>query len=117
MIGVLAKNRKEKPENRMRVELWVTGHAGAADEGKDIVCAAVSALVESFADWAYKKNSPNGHWSCDIDIEKGNADILCDVTSEHKAALSAAFEMTVNGLESIAKEYPEYISVTRKEYL
>lgn len=117
MISVLAKKRKDKPENRMTVELWVTGHAGAADEGKDIVCAAVSALVQSFADWVQKKNEPNGHWSCDNKIEKGDADIYCNVTSEHKEVLLAAFEMTVDGLESIAKAYPGYVSICRKEYL
>ena len=50
MIHVIASMRKseKKAGGRMIAELWVIGHAGAADKGKDIVCAAVSAIVLTF---------------------------------------------------------------------
>lgn len=116
MIHVVANMRRSEKAagGRMIAELWVIGHAGAADKGKDVVCAAVSALVLSFVNWLHKKAGERKDvWSCITDIESGLADIYCSAETD-KDILSAAFEMTVDGLECIAKEYPEYVTIEER---
>lgn len=57
-------------------EIWgfeISGHAGYEEEGKDIICAAVSALaqnaansIESFADEVPVIEQKDGYFSCCI---------------------------------------------------
>ncbi|MBS7176260.1 MAG: ribosomal-processing cysteine protease Prp, partial [Clostridiales bacterium] len=49
--------------------ITVTGHAGYAEPGKDIVCAAVSALLQTFIESVNKQTT--GKLKCDI--RAGNA--------------------------------------------
>ena len=80
--------------------LEVIGHAEYAC-GNDVVCAAVSALVEALA--AYLE-------------EYGDADAEADLTDGYAMITvlerNAAFDMAVCGLGAIADQYPAYVSMT-----
>lgn len=90
--------------DRHRGGITVTGHAGYAPQGQDIVCAAVSALsytlaasIETLtADAMQCRMSPGM-----VDIRHGN--------------LSEAAQLLVDsffcGVEAIARTYPEYVVV------
>ena len=98
----------------MIAELWVIGHAGEAEKGKDIVCAAVSAIVLTFTNWINKKAKERKNvWSYVSDIQEGLADIYCSAEAD-KDMLFNAFEMAVDGLECIAKQYPEYVTIEER---
>jgi uncharacterized protein len=91
-------------------ELRVTGHAGYADPGEDIVCAGVSALVgtaliglEKVAKQPFEAAEGPGLTHCK----------LCPGgTPESAATAQTILETTVLGLKDIAKDYPKYVRVT-----
>lgn len=81
----------------------VTGHAGSAKYGRDIVCAAVSALTINF----YNSIEQLCHVDLEHDIRDGYYDVL--VTDEIKVQLLAQ-SLSV-GLRGIANEYGRYMTV------
>ncbi len=85
--------------------LEVIGHAEYA-VGDDIVCAAVSALVESLA--AYLEEY-EGDGSAEADLADGYAMISV-------AERNAAFDMAACGLAAIADKYPGYV-IMRNSYI
>lgn len=80
--------------------LEVIGHAGYCAEN-DVVCAAVSALVEALAAYLEEYGEP--------DAEADLADGYAMITVSER---SAAFDMAVCGLGTIADQYPAYVSMT-----
>ena len=80
--------------------LEVIGHADYA-RGGDVVCAAVSALVEALAAYLEECDDP----TAEADLADGYAMItVCQ--------RNAAFDMVVCGLGTIAEQYPAYVSMT-----
>lgn len=83
-------------ERRLRVR----GHAGYDESGRDIVCAAVSALV-----YALVGALEEGGWLESSVLQAGLAVV------EGKDGCGREFAMTGQGLRLLARQYPEYISV------
>ncbi len=100
---------KRAPDGSI-AEMRVTGHAGYAEHGEDIVCAGVTALVvtaliglrqvarhphegEATEGWMYCKLKPGG-------------------TPESFTRAQAILETTVLGLRDIEKDYREFVRVT-----
>ena len=90
------------------------GHAGYADSGYDIVCAAVSALlitcvnglesVVSIAP-AVRQNDEAGYLKAELPDRLDEAQL-------HDAGLVLA--VTEQGLQSIAGQYPDFVRVSTK---
>ena len=80
--------------------LEVIGHAGYRAQN-DVVCAAVSALVEALA--VYLEEYGDADASTDMD------DGYAMITVSER---NAAFDMAVCGLGAIADQYPAYVSMT-----
>jgi uncharacterized protein YsxB (DUF464 family) len=89
------------------VRLTVSGHAGFADHGSDIVCAAASALVQSAAHGvvtfcgsarASTHDNPDG-------------DYVLEVPRGGNARAQAVLESTVSGLRAIARRHPSHLAV------
>lgn len=85
--------------------LAMTGHAGYDEYGKDIVCAAASAIVFALLGWL--ENNGDDLKGNLTSVESGNVWISC----EGGGKTAAAFEMARIGLEQIAKKYPEFVMV------
>jgi uncharacterized protein YsxB (DUF464 family) len=85
--------------------LEVRGHAAFAPAGRDIVCAAVSALVLSTAYGlrAHCSVSP-------VIIDSRNVYAL-RVPARANAKASAVLETLISGLAAIARSYPSYVRV------
>lgn len=90
--------------------LEVNGHANYADYGEDIVCAGVSALVETaliglrqVAQHPYEGEAVSGRMYCKV--QTGG-------TPESAARAQVILETTLLGLRDIAKDYPQFIRVT-----
>ena len=78
----------------------VTGHANYAPKGKDIVCSAVSALVQHTI-----YNSTSHIYS----NEDGNYNATFDCRSDRDTyVLLKSFERSI---KQLAKQYPDYIKV------
>ena len=86
--------------------ITVSGHAGYAPPGQDIVCAAVSALAQALA------YSPYLHPRL-IDNSTGFLEIVLqeDLTEAEEALVGSFF----NGVNAIAASYPGYVKVVRKD--
>ena len=108
-------NAKLKRDTEHRTyELDMSGHAGYAKHGEDIVCAGCSALAYA----AYSTLvtfAEAGH--CVIDEaavgEQGEAEFqLCVTSTEglHDALVMSIFAVLAHGLEAIALKYPKHVS-------
>jgi uncharacterized protein YsxB (DUF464 family) len=81
------------------------GHAGAGKQGSDVVCAAVSVLIRTtlrvLADTpglVVRGEAP----------ERGSLWMEADYTPEGKDILSMAGLFLIQGLKSVAEDYPGY---------
>ncbi|MGE5676141.1 MAG: ribosomal-processing cysteine protease Prp [Mycobacterium leprae] len=90
--------------------LQVTGHAGFADPGQDIVCAGVSSLVvtaliglKQVAKHPHEGSATMGRMYCKL--QPGGS-------PETAAKAQVILETTLLGLQDIAKDYPQFIRVT-----
>jgi hypothetical protein len=93
-------------------ELRVSGHAGSAPKGEDIICSAVSVLVQTYCFSLQRL--------LQLDVEPDVRDgyfYLClpeglDPGSAEKAALLA--ESMLVGLDEINRSYPGFLEVTEE---
>lgn len=85
--------------------ITIQGHAGYAEFGKDIVCAAVSTLTQVFLASVEALTTDN----LTYDIAAGNTVIRYGDLSEQSNTLLDSFFV---GVSMIADEYPEYVRLT-----
>ena len=89
------------------IMLRISGHAGYAEVGKDIVCAGVSAIA--FALLGYLENIDKTVVS-DIKDEEG---YICIVSNSIDKRVEAAFDMALLGLRQLELAYPDHINVKK----
>lgn len=86
-----------------------TGHSGYAEAGKDIVCAGISTLTQSFV-MAVETYSDTEDIEIKInEYEDGYMHILY---YDPEGILKPAFEMAKLGLEAISDAYPNNVNIT-----
>ena len=85
--------------------LVVVGHANYAEYGKDIVCAGVSAIVQSLIGWCEENYETVNCMS--IDTKEGEVVISCDGGID----VSSVFYMAFVGLEQLANSYPDHVQI------
>jgi uncharacterized protein YsxB (DUF464 family) len=84
------------------------GHAGAGRQGADIVCAAVSVLVRSFL------RATEGRRGIIVEADvhtEGFTRFRAVWTDEGRDFLFAAGEFLIEGLRSVAEEFPRHCSI------
>ena len=82
--------------------LHITGHAGHAPRGQDIVCAGVSALALALTAYLRQRTPAlRCRTAC------GELLVCCPAGE----GTDAAFAMALTGLQSIAKTYPPWVEV------
>lgn len=91
-------------DGRLSIYLSAFGHANYAEEGKDIVCAAVSALCTAFANTLIEYGVPHETFR----IKSGNFYVSASIT-KNKQKCEGAFDMAVMGLSMIAEQYPDHM--------
>ena len=92
MIEILYKTQN--------IKLNISGHAGYAEKGKDIVCAAVTTLACTLEKCMEKAGEGSCEW------KEGET---C-FTAEGTENLRQNFETVVTGHQMLAEEFPEYIA-------
>lgn len=87
-------------------ELTISGHAGYAEHGHDIVCAGVSALafallgyLEEYEDEVEELDGPI--------VENGSVYISCKGNEN----IATAFQVVVGGLKQISNSYSDYVEI------
>lgn len=84
--------------------LMVKGHAGYAEPGKDIVCAAVTALTQTLIQSIEDLTDDEIEYS----ISPGRVDINHRNLSEKSKTLVDSFFV---GIRLIADEFPNYVAI------
>lgn len=88
------------------MRLTVSGHAGFAQAGSDIVCAAVSALVQTAA------HGVSAHCGAIARVhDNPDGDYVLDVPSGGGAKAQAVLETALSGVRAIARTHPGHVRV------
>ncbi len=84
----------------------VSGHAGYAQHGHDIVCSAVSALCIAIANGLEKHSTSRVH----IEAAEGRMRVVSHETGPGAAGIDNSsvvlYDTLIEALKAIAKEYP-----------
>ena len=99
MIKIIYEADPEGGKLTMRAE----GHAGYAPAGQDIVCAAVSCLMQTLA---YSAAEDEHTSSC---IYQGKDGPVVSVEAGDSVLMRDKFELVADGLDLLAGQYPEDI--------
>jgi uncharacterized protein YsxB (DUF464 family) len=100
--------------NPKELSLEVSGHAGQAEKGKDIVCSAVSILFYTLAQ-AITDSEEMLEATPIIYTEDGNGFVSCKPKKTFLSAIQRTYWTVLTGIEMLAEEYKEYISFTVEE--
>lgn len=100
MIKIIYVADPEGGKLTMRAE----GHASYAPAGQDIVCAAVSCLMQTLAYSAAEDESTS---SC---IYQGEDGPVVSVEAGDSVLMRDKFELVADGLDLLAEQYPENVS-------
>jgi uncharacterized protein len=107
--GVVLSNSSCEWNGEACISVEVSGHAEFSRKGSDIVCAAVSALVQSVSRAAaakkivQKQSRDNDQMMLVFDWEPMN-----DVS---RRFILSAFDVMIYGLLGVAESYPEYLKI------
>lgn len=92
--------------SRREEGIKIRGHANYAARGKDIVCAAVSALLENLILSIEELTADTIQYS----MQPGTVDIKFGDLSEQAQLLVDSFFL---GVKQIAEDYPENVRLTK----
>lgn len=106
---------KKNNDNKI-VAFEITGHAGYADHGFDIVCAGVSALAINTVNSLEKL----AQYKPIVDIEETlggflYCETLIDLTNKQKEITQLLFSSLEIGLSELQKNYPDFIEIINFE--
>ena len=87
----------------------VSGHSGTAARGEDIVCAGVSALVQSAALGIME------HLRRSVDCEDGDGKLSLRLREAPDELTEAVMKTMLLGLREIEKRYPKALRITGNE--
>lgn len=104
MIKIIYVADPEGGKLTMRAE----GHAGYAPAGQDIVCAAVSCLMQTLA---YSAAEDEKTSSC---IYQGGEGPVLNVEAGDSVLMRDKFELVADGLDLLAEQYPENVNFKKR---
>ena len=90
--------------------LTITGHAGAAEPGYDLVCASASMLAYTLAANVANMADAGQVREPIIRNNEGDTEISCNPRHNLKASVTLVFDSVCVGFELLAHDYPEYVS-------
>ena len=85
--------------------LKITGHAGYADQGKDIVCASASSIILSSINLAIEFNEDVKYTD---DLNK--IEIINNTNDEN---VTKVFSNMITCLQDLEKQYPDNIKISK----
>lgn len=82
------------------------GHAGAGEMGEDVICAAVSTLMQTLAINARLINA------LDLQIQEGDGDmcVCCYPDPQDAQRCRDAFDTIANGMRWLQADFPEFVT-------
>ena len=104
-------------ENRdsMTVGIHAVGHAGYAEAGRDIVCAAASVLIQTFAKICEALREQGA--LAEITLLPGESSVQASLISREQYEYASVCLQTVEvGLRMIAEVYPNHVQITADRF-
>ena len=100
-------------ENGNPVGVHVSGHANMGEYGEDLVCAAVSAIVQT----AILGITEVCHIQAGVSVEEGNTTCILskDASTDEIRRAGIVFDTMIAGLRSIRQAYPKTLKFRNKE--
>lgn len=95
--------------NRDCNRLTVRGHANSDVYGKDLICAAVSALAITLAANVGNMAAKDCVLAYTARLDPGDAEISCNPRTRYGKSVQQVFMSICVGFEILADRYPEYI--------
>ena len=90
--------------------LTITGHAHSDEYGKDLICAAVSALALTLSANVGNMAAKDYVREPVTRLDPGDAEISCKARTRFRQSVRQVFMSVCVGFEIMADRYPEYIS-------
>ena len=87
--------------------LKIVGHSGSAKKGEDIICAAVSALAQTFIGGCEAELDAKAEG----EMKPGDLDVTVNVLSEKVSELQAVYNVFNFGFRKIAQAYPKHVKM------
>ena len=87
-------------------KLEVSGHAGYAETGKDIICSAVSILFYTLA-----QSLSEARYALEEDpvVNVSDGVISCAPQGKYEATVGMIFWTILNGIQLLAEDEPDYV--------
>lgn len=91
--------------------LSVSGHAGAAEKGEDLICAGVTTVVEGLAVALEALDGRGGLASGFVEMGDGVAEFTATPIPKCADLVLGVFLSAVSALRWLERHYPEYVRV------
>ena len=101
-------------KNQRIITIEATGHSGYAEEGSDIVCSAVSTLMQNMANGLTEVVKANAKVIVDEEIPHLSV-TLCEEDSEKLKYAQMLMQTTILSLKEVAKGYGKFIKIKEKQ--
>ncbi len=88
----------------------ITGHAGSADTGKDLVCASASILAYTLAANVANMADAGQVRAPVLHMNEGDTEISCNPRHNLKASVTLVFDSICAGFELLAHDYPVFLN-------
>ncbi len=99
-------------ERNKRYAITCNGHAEYAPLGQDIVCASVSTLMYTLANYITDKAEEKGWKILNITFDDKSTEVVIDVLDESDTnVLESLFSMISDQLKDIADMYPLNVKI------
>lgn len=92
----------------------VCGHSGYAESGSDIICSAVSTLVQNCEKGLKELLNINTRYTVDIKKPYLSINIPNNLTDEKQHDAMILVNSTMLGLYDLCDSFPKYISIKEK---
>lgn len=96
--------------HRKHNRLTVTGHAHSNEYGRDLICAAASALALTLAANVGNMAAKDYVTAYTVRLDPGDAEISCNPRARYRNSVRQVFMSVCVGYEILANQYPDYIS-------
>ena len=89
--------------------LRVTGHAGYAPHGSDVVCAAASMLLYTLAASVQRMQESGLVARCSIDLREGAGTVLWEPNAKWRGEVRLVTDSLCLGFRLLARDYGEHV--------
>ena len=91
------------------LEIQMEGHANSNEPGKDLVCCALSILIETLSRYLEQMLADGQIYNLREEIEPGNVYIHPDPFGWSRKDVWTAFSVIREGMRALARENKQYI--------